>query len=206
MKWLRFLLLFSLLLMIPLQSFAAPSGGRDLPEVKYDPGKREANNPLNKLPEVKPGADIPGRDKFDIWAMLEVQVIDGRTKKPLKNAEVVLAETGYRTVTDGNGMTKPFPAPVIRDPRFEPPLGRLHGQLTLISYKNGYRDTVYFNVRMRQGILSRVQMWMYAITPEDRRIEPWVYFFPTHRIFVIELVNKFRSKTQPGAGQEEINR
>lgn len=202
MKWPRFSLVLMLLLIIPMQAFAAPSEQRDLPEVKYEPSKRQPNNPMNLLPPVKPGPNTPGRDKFDKWAMLEVQVIDGRTHQPLRNAEVVLAETGFRTVTDGNGMTKPFPAPVIRDPRFEVPLGQLHGQLTLISYKDGYRDTVYFNVRLREGILFRTQMWMYAITPQDQRIEPYVYFYPTHHIFVMDLVQKFRSKTQPGQGPE----
>ena len=205
MKWLKVVLVLTFLVLMPIQAYAAPSKGKTLPEVKYEPGKRQTNSPLNNQPKVTPGPDIPGKDKFDIWSNLEVQVIDGRTKQPLRNADVVLAETGYRTVTDDRGFTKPFPAPVIRDPRFDAPLGRLHGQLTLIAYKDGYRDTVYFNVRMRQNMMTRVQMWMLQITPEDRRMEAYVYFYPTHHIFVDQLVHKFRTKDQQGAKTEELD-
>jgi len=205
MRWIKYLLIVAFLLMIPSQALGAPIKGKTLPEVKYDPGKRQPDSPLNDQPKVVPGPDTPGKDKFDLWSTLQVQVIDGRTKQPLQNAEVVLAETGYRTTTDENGFTKPFPAPVIRDPRFEAPLGRLHGQLTLIAYKQGYRDTVYFNIRMRQNMMTRVQMWMLQITPEDRRIEPYVYFYPIHRLFVDQLVNKFRTKEQQEKPTEELD-
>lgn len=205
-KWMPVVLLSLVISSLPLQAEAVPKDKGALPEYKYETFHRQSNDPLAKQPDVKPGKDIPGYNKWDKWALLQVRVIDGRTNKPLPDAEVVVAENGYRTKTDKNGYTSAFPAPVIRDPRFTETLARLHGQLTLLAYKNGYRDTIYYNVRMNEGTTTTPEMWLYQITPEDRRIEPYVYFFPTHRLFSINLAEQFRSKTQPGAGPESPNR
>jgi hypothetical protein len=207
--WLSALLLASILLCLslPLQSKAEPKTHKPLPEYNYkEPKKRQASDPMVLQPTVKPGPEIPGYNKWDKWAMLQVRVIDADTKKPLPNTEVVVAENGYRTKTNEKGITPAFPAPVIRDPRFTETLARLHGQLTLIAYKNGYWDTIYYNVRMNEGTLTTPEMWMFEITPENRRIEPYVYHYPTHHLFNVNLAAQFRSKTQPGAGPENPNR
>jgi hypothetical protein len=143
------------------------------------------------------------QNSFDKTAKLKVTVIDGRTRQPLPGAEVVLGETERRYRTDANGETPWIDAPVIRDERFRPMIAQLHGQLTLITYKNGYRDSIYFNVRVHEGIESRVTVWMYKITPgEDRRIEPLAYETPYHHLWLVQLADKFRSSTQPGEGPE----
>ncbi|WCK53971.1 hypothetical protein PP175_22040 [Aneurinibacillus sp. Ricciae_BoGa-3] len=203
-KKIWFVLLTICLFLICFEGFTKPANAEKapLPEYKYEVQKRQGNSALNYLPEVKPGPDIPGAKKWDKWAMLQVRVLDFHTRAPLPNTEVVLGENGYRVKTDANGRTPAFPAPVIRDPRYTETLARLHGQLTLLSYKNGYRDTIYFNVRMNERILTTVDMYMIRIDPQSRRIEPYVYFYPTHRLFTINLAEQFRSKTQPGAGPE----
>jgi hypothetical protein len=208
MKKIWFVLLVLCLFLISFKGFTKPANAEKapLPEYKYEVNKRQASSPLSYTPEVKPGPQIPGANKWDKWAMLQVRVLDYQTRTPLPNAEVVLGENGYRIKTDANGRTQAFPAPVIRDPRFTETLARLHGQLTLLSYKNGYRDTIYFNVRMNERMLTTVDMFMIRISPESRRIEPYVYFYPTHHLFTINLAEQFRSKTQPGAGPESPTR
>lgn len=207
-KWLPPFLLTALLSVLPLQTKAAPQPEyKPLPEFKYETVHRQSSDPLTLQPDVNPGPDIPGANKWDKWSLLQVKVIDATTQKPLADTEVVVAENGYRTKTDKNGLTPAFPAPVIRDPRYvSDALARLHGQLTLLAYKNGYWDTVYYNVRMNEGTTTTPEMWMFQITPENRRIEPYVYFYPTHHLFTVNLMEEFRSKTQPGAGPESPER
>jgi len=191
---------------LPLQGQAEPKEHRPLPEYKYETFHRQSNDPLSMQPDVKPGSDIPGYNKWDKWALMQVKVIDSTTRKPLENAEVVIAETGYRTKTDKHGFTQAFPAPIIRDPRFTETLARLHGQLTLLAYKNGYRDTICYNVRMNEGMTTTPEIWMFEIAPEHHRIEPYVYHYPTHHLFSVNLAEEFRSKSQPGAGPESPDR
>lgn len=133
---------------------------------------------------------------------LRVHVIDRATRQPLAGAEVVIVETEQRLRTDAKGWAPRISAPVIRDPRFRPMVAQLHGQLSLIVYKNGYRDAVYFGVRMRPGDTQFPEVWMDKVTRQDRRLEPTYYHTPFHRLWLISLADKFRSKTQPGLGPE----
>jgi hypothetical protein len=139
-------------------------------------------------------------------AKLVVHVMDGRTGKPLEGAEVVLIETAERFKTDATGTTPSIDAPVIREERYAEQVARIHGQLGLIAYKNGYRDSITFGVRMHEGRVTDVTMWMYQIGPGDRRIEPVFYHSPYHHLFLIELAEYFRSPSQPGAGRESPDR
>ncbi|GGI97632.1 hypothetical protein GCM10010885_04140 [Alicyclobacillus cellulosilyticus] len=158
-------------------------------------------------------ADRPLPDRFGTgrpfspyvpWptSRLRVRVIDGRTLEPLPGAEVVLIETEQRLTTGPDGFTPWFDAPVIRNPRYRPMVAELHGQLGVIAYKNGYRDSIHLGIRMHEGIPTETTVWMYKIGPQDRRIEPVLYQEPYHHIWLVELADKFRSRTQPGEGPE----
>ncbi|GEO25690.1 hypothetical protein AAC03nite_14750 [Alicyclobacillus acidoterrestris] len=135
-------------------------------------------------------------------AELRVRVIDGRSRQPISNAEVVVIETEQRLRTDANGYTPWFSAPVFRNPRYRPMVAELHGQLGVIVYKNGYRDSIHLGIRMHEGIRQQTTVWMYKIGPGDRRIEPVLYQEPYHHIWLIQLADKFRQKSQIGEGPE----
>lgn len=139
-------------------------------------------------------------------APLQVRVVDGRTGEALAGAEVVVLETGQRMTTGADGTTPEILAPILRDPNLTRLIAEYHGQLTLIVYKNGYRDTVFFGVRMDEGRKAEPEVWMYQITPEDERIEPVEYHVPIHRIWLLQLAEQFRSTTQPGEGPESPDR
>jgi hypothetical protein len=143
--------------------------------------------------QFKPYAPLP-------TARLRIRVIDGRTHDPLPGTEVVLAETEQRLKTNSQGMTAWFDAPIIRNERFRPMVQELHGQLTVIAYKNGYRDSVHMGIRMHEGISSEETVWMYKLGPEDRRIEPVLYQVPYHHLWLIQLADKFRKPSQLGQG------
>lgn len=122
--------------------------------------------------------------------------------QPIQGAEVVLIETEQRLVTGRDGSTTLFDAPVLRDPRYRPLVAELHGQLGVIVYKNGYRDSIHLGVRMNEGHVSHTTVWMYRLGPGDVRIEPVLYEEPYHHLWLVELADRFRSKSQPGEGPE----
>ncbi len=136
------------------------------------------------------------------YGNLRVKVIDGRTLKPLEGAEVVVMETEKRYRTGANGLTPWIQAPVIRSARFRFLVNELHGQLNLISYKNGYRDSIHMGVRMNEGGVTKTTVWQYQITGEDKRVEPILYIEPYHRLWLIQLADRFRRPSQIGEGYE----
>lgn len=167
-----------------------------------------AQKPVPAQPSPKPdpprgtsGYDpvVPGQKYGD----LRVKVIDGRTLKPLSDAEVVVIETEQRFRTGKDGLTPWIKAPVLRSARFRFLVNELHGQLNLISYKNGYRDSIHMGVRMNERATTRTTIWQYKIEPgPDRRVEPVLYTEPYHRLWLIQLADRFRRPTQLGEGYE----
>ncbi len=165
-------------------------------------------SPTDRQPETTDTGQLPQPSGFFSpympWptAKLRIRVIDGRTQQPLSGAEVVIIETEQRVTTGPDGFTPWMDVPVMRNPRFRPMVAELHGQLGAIAYKNGYRDSIHLGIRMHEGIQNETTIWMYRLGPGDSRIEPVLYQVPYHRIWLIELADKFRSKTQPGEGPE----
>lgn len=173
---------------------AAPNNGTDAPSAP--PSNTTANS--SQVPQGPKSWGYTRRKT----AKLRVNVINGRTRQPLDGAEVVVIENGQRYKTDKNGQTPWFDAPVYRNPRYRPIVAELHGQLGVIVYKNGYRDSIHLGIRMHEGIEQQTTVWMYKLGPEDRRIEPVLYQEPYHHIWLIELADKFRQKSQIGEGPE----
>lgn len=134
-------------------------------------------------------------------APLQLRVVDAHTMKGIPGAGCVVAETGDRVETDENGVAPVINAPIFRHPRLEQMLAELHGQLTVICYKNGYRDAIYMGVRMHEGTMTETEVWMYPIGRGDRRIEPTFYQVPIHRLFQIQLADRYRLRDE-GEGPE----
>lgn len=142
---------------------------------------------------------------------MQLRVVDATTMKGINGAGCVIGETGDRVETDANGVAPVIDAPVFRNPRLEQMLAELHGALTIICYKNGYRDAVVMGVRTYTELENRPEIWMYPVGRGDRRVEPTFYQVPIHRLWRIKLADKYRLKeegegperpqlTNPGAG------
>lgn len=112
-----------------------------------------------------------------------------------------MGETGDRVETNAQGVAPPINAPIFRNPRQEQMLAALHGQLTVLCYKNGYRDAIYMGVRMHENTVTRPDIFMLPIARGDRRIEPTFYQMPVHRIWRVELADKYRLRDE-GEGPE----
>lgn len=125
-------------------------------------------------------------------AKLKIRVVDIVTYKGIDGAGCVVGETGDRIETDARGNAPEIDAPIFRHPRLEEMLAELHGQLTVMCYKNGYRDAIYMGVRMHEGSVTEPTVMMTPISQSDRRIEPTLFQMPIHRIWRIQLVDKYR--------------
>jgi hypothetical protein len=132
---------------------------------------------------------------------LRLRVVDASTQRGIPGAGCVIGETGDRVETDAQGVAPIMDAPVFRNPRLEQMLAELHGQLTVLCYKNGYRDSIYMGVRTNEGLVTESEIWMYPIGPGDRRIEPTLYQVPIHRLWRIQLADKYRLREE-GEGPE----
>lgn len=165
-------------------------------------------NPMAKPPTQSDQQTLPPSGYVPMlpstqYGMLRVKVLDGRTLKPLPDAEIVLLETEKRYRTDKLGLTPWIKAPVLRSARFRFLVNELHGQLTLISYKNGYRDSIHMGVRMNESSPTKTTIWQYKIDPTaDTRVEPILYQEPYHRLWLIKLADRFRRPSQLGEGYE----
>lgn len=155
----------------------------------------------NPPPAPTPSPATPNQDKpWPRSAKLRIHVIDGRTMKPLSGAEVVVIESEQRLRTSQDGYTPWFDAPLIRDPRYRPLVQELHGQLGVIVYKNGYRDSIHLGIRLNPGVESETTVWMYQLGPGDVRIEPVLYQVPFHHLWLIRLADRYRDSSQMGEG------
>jgi len=177
-------------------ALVARSGPATSPSVMQTPASQAKSAPT-------PGSSYVPQVPGSAFGRLRVKVIDGRTSKPLDGAEVVVLETEKRYRTDANGLTPWIQAPVLRSARYRFLVNELHGQLTLISYKNGYRDSIHMGVRMNEGSETRTTVWQYKIVQgPDVRIEPILYQEPYHRLWLIQLADRFRRPSQLGEGYE----
>lgn len=132
---------------------------------------------------------------------LRISVRDAKTMKGIPGAGCVVTETGDRVETNAQGVAPTIKQPVFRNPRLEELLAELHGQLNVICYKNGYRDSIYMGVRMHENQTTAPEVWMYPIGQGDRRIEPTLFQMPIHRIWRIQLADKYRLRDE-GEGPE----
>lgn len=123
---------------------------------------------------------------------LQLRVVDAATQRGIPGAGCVVGETGQRVETDDQGIAPTFDAPVFRHPRLEQMLAELHGQLTVLCYKHGYRDAIYMGVRMYKGVTTETEVWMTPMGPGDRRVEPTLFQVPIHRLWQIQLADRFR--------------
>lgn len=166
-----------------------PEAGRPIPETEPPPRAPAARA---EPPRVGPLRRAYWRALGIKTAPLQLRVVNAITQAGVPGAGCVVGETGDRIETDDRGIAPVIDAPIFRNPRLEEMLAQLHGQLTVLCYKNGYRDAIYLGVRMHEGVTTETEIWMYPIGSGDRRIEPTLYQMPIHRLWRIQLADRYR--------------
>lgn len=134
-------------------------------------------------------------------APLHVRVVDEISLKPVPGAGCILPETNQRVETDEKGLTPIIRAPVLRNPRRDDLVGELAGELTMICYKNGYRDSIVTGIRMYDDTETQFELFMTPIGPKDKRIEPTFHHIAPHRLWQVQLADRFRLFDE-GQGRE----
>ena len=89
-----------------------------------------------------------------------MRVVDGFTDAPLKNATVVIAETGESYLTDDSGKTQLIRLPIIEDARFADIADKPWGEVTLLVY---HKDYITYTLFYTQIWKKRNAQWAYDI-------------------------------------------
>lgn len=133
---------------------------------------------------------------------MQMRTLDALTQKPIPGAGCIIGETRQRIETDEKtGIGPMMEVPVFRHPRLEELLAEIHGALTIMCYKDGYRDAITMGVRTYPNTVATPEIWMYPVGEGDRRVEPTVFQYEPHRVWQIQLVDKYRLREE-GEGPE----
>lgn len=134
-------------------------------------------------------------------APLIIRVVDVTTTAGVPGAGCVIPETNQRIETDEKGVSPIIRAPVLRNPRQDDLVAELAGELAVICYKNGYRDSITTGVRMYKDTATQFVVSMTPFGPRDKRIEPTFRHIPPHQLWQTSLTDRFRLFDQ-GQGRE----
>lgn len=100
-------------------------------------------------------------DRF--YGHISVYVVDAYTLAPMKNAKIVLPESGIEASCDSRGVALISSIPVDMDSPFIRLTGASYGEITMIVYAEGYLPCVWLKVH---------------IYPSRIRNGPTIYMFP----------------------------
>jgi hypothetical protein len=176
--------------LVPLLILAGVYGFRLVPRVSTDRSGKAS--PVQRAVWLLSGVRT---------SKLRIRVVNSSNLQGIPGAGCVLPATGQRVETDQNGTAPVIDAPVLRDPRLDELLEEVSGELTLICYKDGYRDHITLGVRMQENTETQIGVRMTRYGPQDKRIEPEIHMIPPHRIWQIQLADRYRLFEQ-GQGPE----
>jgi hypothetical protein len=164
-----------------------------------------------RMDKIKNPADRTGRASpltRALWmlsgietAPLYLRTVDETTMKGIPGAGCVIPETNQRIETDEKGLAPVIRAPVLRNPRQDELVAELAGELAVICYKNGYRDAIVTGIRMYKDTATQFEVRMTPFGPRDKRIEPTIRHLSPHRLWQINLADRFRLFDE-GEGKE----
>ncbi|HWQ57730.1 MAG TPA: hypothetical protein VN540_01830 [Clostridia bacterium] len=85
------------------------------------------------------------------YGHISVYVVDAYTLAPLKNAAVVLPESGIASYTNDRGVAFLSSVPIDMKSDFIALTGASYGEITMIVYADGYLPCVWLKVHMSPG-------------------------------------------------------
>lgn len=121
-----------------------------------------------------------------------IYVQDGNSKKPLQNACVSIPEAGTSFYTDENGKTETIRVPIIEDTEYKGILPKPWGEITILVYKNGYVDCAIFHVNIWENQTRNGPTVLLFPTSGDSSNQPFTLTEGPNRIWVNELLDKYR--------------
>lgn len=125
---------------------------------------------------------------------VQFQVVDGFSDEPVKDATVVLLDTGKEYITDDKGMTQPVEVPIIDDKRFNSIMPKTWGEVSAVIYKKGYVPYALFYLEVfpdktRKGV--KILIFKEGEITND---QPFSIIEGPNRIWVNDVIKKYTPK------------
>ncbi|MGI6570249.1 MAG: hypothetical protein ACOX27_04185 [Caldicoprobacterales bacterium] len=128
------------------------------------------------------------------YGYLQPQVVDGFSEEPLAGAVIVVPETGNRFVTSEDGRTAVIQVPIREDEHFAKISAKPWSEITLIVYKEGYLEYVLFHTHVWENQTRKGPKILLFPRVEGEEQEPFSVVEGPHRLWVRDLVEKYRPK------------
>ncbi len=132
-------------------------------------------------------------DTSSYYGFISPKVVHGFTEEPLKDATVVIPELNQSYRTGEDGCTAVIRVPITEDEHFKKVLPKTWGEITLIVYKEGYIEQVLFNIHVWENQTRDGPTVLLFPQNDDDRAEPYAIIESPHRLWIKELVEKYRS-------------
>lgn len=82
---------------------------------------------------------------------LSVTVLEDNTNMPIDNATICIIETRTYETTNKYGRSPTISVPILKNANFNLSLERSWGEITLLVYKDGYKDNISFYTSIMPG-------------------------------------------------------
>lgn len=125
---------------------------------------------------------------------LQVTVVDGYTEEPLEGARVVIPEIKKTFTTNDQGMTPLIQVPILEDEHFRSIMQKPWGEITLLVYKDDYIEYALFHTHVWENQVRNGPRILLFPKDAGGKNEPFSLIEGPHRLWVNELVKKFRPK------------
>ena len=126
------------------------------------------------------------------FGYIQPQVVDGFSEEPIEGATVVIPEIGQQFITAQDGMTAIIKVPIKEDVHFAEISPKPWSEITLIIYKEGYVEYVLFHTHVWEDQSRQGPRIMLFPQVEGEKHEPFSLVEGPHRLWVKELVDKYR--------------
>ena len=126
------------------------------------------------------------------YGYIQPQVVDGFSEEPIEGAAVVIPETGQQFITARDGMTAVIRIPIQEDVHFAEISPKPWGEITLIVYREGYVEYALFHVHVWEDQTRKGPKILLFPQVEGEKHEPFTVVEGPHRLWVRELVEKYR--------------
>ena len=134
----------------------------------------------------------PSNQDMRHYGFIQPQVVDGFSEEPIEGASVVIPETGQQFITGQDGMTAIIKVPIKEDVHFAEISPKPWSEITLIIYKEGYVEYVLFHTHVWEDQTRQGPRIMLFPQVEGEKHEPFSVVEGPHRLWVKELVEKYR--------------
>ena len=121
---------------------------------------------------------------------------DGITGAPLPGVTIVIPEMDLTVVTGDDGTVDPILVPIMQDTLSRYSLERPWGEITLLSYKEGYLDGAIFHVQVWENQTRQGPTLLLFPLSSSTSDQPLSLVEGPHRLWVNALLDAYRPRQE----------